>query len=604
MARSFNIEGGAEVVYDGKFYTVLYIIHSTAGLEAADGSFHHAPKDALRPIEEKVKAGANRNTIDIPNPDTKRFRDAERKYEMIKAYLAGRISASECAELASISESSVYRYARSFRSTGTVSGLERKVHRNKGDHLHPAYPHAREKLASRRRFRRGYAKALHAQLKQIAKTKKFGFPSIDSVRRWIRERKEELASIELSEHFGEPTSSLDYYPDKPFFLLQIDHTLLRFGAVNDDGEEIGQLWLTVAIDMATRLVVGWYLTLDPPSSMSIAMTLDMVVLPDSYLRVKFGLTDLPCGKFTILHADNAGEMRSEGLTIGINSHGMNVIWRPVGKPRYGAYVERWMGTFKQLMIEAEIPGTYRYDDTEKERRKALKQASMTLEEAEKAVTELITAYNNRTHSSLGVSPVQRYKDLLKGSLTKPGTGGIERVQDEAHFRVSVLPKLERDRVLHDRGIVVDHFWYYSHALKSYIRKYKGTGKTFEIRVNQHKLDRIYVRIEDDKYLTVPTANRRLPFSSSERKAAYKTLNLRGIPTNKRGEELVYQEILKNRRKLPKGKTTQTERRQQVSEVQKSARGAAYTVDRSPARTERKPKAKNKPAVEVIAGDES
>jgi len=50
-------------------------------------------------------------------------------------------------------------------------------------------------------------------------------------------------------------------------LLQIDHTLVDVVVVDEfDREPIGRPWLTLAIDVATRMVPGFHLTLEAPSA--------------------------------------------------------------------------------------------------------------------------------------------------------------------------------------------------------------------------------------------------------------------------------------------------------------------------------------------------
>jgi len=72
----------------------------------------------------------------------------------------------------------------------------------------------------------------------------------------------------------------------PFALVQIDHTLADVIVVAEGSRlPIGRPWLTLAIDVATRVVAGFYLSLEHPSALSVAMVLSHVVLPkDKFLR--------------------------------------------------------------------------------------------------------------------------------------------------------------------------------------------------------------------------------------------------------------------------------------------------------------------------------
>ncbi len=56
-------------------------------------------------------------------------------------------------------------------------------------------------------------------------------------------------------------------PKRPLELAQIDHTLADIVIVDEiERRTIGRPWLTLVIDVATRLILGFHLTLDAPSS--------------------------------------------------------------------------------------------------------------------------------------------------------------------------------------------------------------------------------------------------------------------------------------------------------------------------------------------------
>jgi putative transposase len=61
-----------------------------------------------------------------------------------------------------------------------------------------------------------------------------------------------------------------YLPTLPFQLVQIDHSPVDLIVVDDrDRLPIGRPWLTLAIDVATRCVGGFYLSLESPSVVSV-----------------------------------------------------------------------------------------------------------------------------------------------------------------------------------------------------------------------------------------------------------------------------------------------------------------------------------------------
>src|SRR4051812_33450222 len=65
-----------------------------------------------------------------------------------------------------------------------------------------------------------------------------------------------------------------YTADRPNDVWQIDHTLVDVIVVDEEHRRpIGRPALTLAIDVCTRMVAGFYLSLDPPSSASVGLCL-------------------------------------------------------------------------------------------------------------------------------------------------------------------------------------------------------------------------------------------------------------------------------------------------------------------------------------------
>ena len=105
--------------------------------------------------------------------------------------------------------------------------------------------------------------------------------------------------------------------------MQIDHTPVDAIVVDEANRlPIGRPWLTLAVDVATRVVVGFYLSMEAPSSTSLALCLSQAILPkESWLKSR-GLTctwpvwGLPAA----VHTDNGADFtaaalrRAEGVT--------------------------------------------------------------------------------------------------------------------------------------------------------------------------------------------------------------------------------------------------------------------------------------------------
>ena len=69
-------------------------------------------------------------------------------------------------------------------------------------------------------------------------------------------------------------------PSWPLEVVQIDHTPIDVLVVDEwERQPLGRPWLTLAIDVASRFVTGFQISLDRPSSLTVALALTQAVLP-------------------------------------------------------------------------------------------------------------------------------------------------------------------------------------------------------------------------------------------------------------------------------------------------------------------------------------
>src|SRR5260370_2859354 len=105
-----------------------------------------------------------------------------------------------------------------------------------------------------------------------------------------------------------------YDVTEPLAVMQIDHTPVDAIVVDSlTRKAIARPWLTLAIDVATRVVMGMSVTLEAPSIHSVSLALTHACLPktrwiaDRGLDVGWDAWGLP----KALHMDNAREFKSE-----------------------------------------------------------------------------------------------------------------------------------------------------------------------------------------------------------------------------------------------------------------------------------------------------
>ena len=101
------------------------------------------------------------------------------------------------------------------------------------------------------------------------------------------------------------------------------------------------------------------------------------------------------GKPKALFVDNAAEFKSEAFTRGCQQHGIELGYRPLGRPHYGGIVERIIGTALQQIHE--LPGTTFSNPTERGQYDSEQMAALTLDELQKWLTLAVATYHGTVH---------------------------------------------------------------------------------------------------------------------------------------------------------------------------------------------------------------
>jgi len=328
-------------------------------------------------------------------------------------------------------------------------------------------------------------------------------PSESTIRR-------RLKALSLAEHCqrGEqhPESKPIYgatpATDIPLDWLQIDHTPVDLIIVDPiDRSPIGRPWITVAIDVFSRCIAGFHLSLEAPSATSVGLCLALVASDKvPWLQQRGIEASWPIiGKPRRVGVDNASEFHSAAFERGCAQHGITIEWRPPGLPHFGGVIERVIGTLMQLVHA--LPGTTFSNPAERGDYDSDKAACLTFEELERWLAVAITKYYHlRPHEGIdGEIPLHRYEQGLQ-SLTAANKI-IPVPRDPRTFLIDFLPVVRRS--LQRDGITIDHITYYSNALRPWIQL-RNQPTPLLIRRDPRDLSRVFVLdAENNVYLEVP-----------------------------------------------------------------------------------------------------
>jgi len=324
------------------------------------------------------------------------------------------------------------------------------------------------------------------------------------------------------DRFASAVGSLE--PKWPLALVQIDHTLVDVIVVDSTTRApIRRPWLTLAIDVYSRCVVGFHLSLEPPSATSVALCIAHAVLSKLpwLSERKFEAEWAMEGLIEHLHLDNAKEFHSEALRRGCEQYGIGIEYRPVRTPHYGGHIERLIGT---MMGKVHLlPGTTFSDVSDKGDYDSEKHAAVTLDELERWLVHAITGvYHREVHRALSTTPLAAWERGISGDAISLGRGKPVAVSDPHRFLIDFLP-IER-RLIRREGISLHSVSYWSDVLRAWV----GVPEKMIVRYDPRNLSRIYLLGPDGRYYDIPYRDvRRPPITLWEQRLALKRLHEEG-----------------------------------------------------------------------------
>lgn len=310
-----------------------------------------------------------------------------------------------------------------------------------------------------------------------------------------------------------------YSADYALDVVQMDHTVADIIIVDElYRKPLCRPILTLQVDIATRVIPGYYISLESPSATSVGMAIRHAVLPKTeWLKERDIEIDYPVfGIPGTLHLDNAREFHSRALERGCQQHGIGLTYRPSKTPHYGGHIERLIGTtIGEVHL---LPGTTFSNIKAKGDYDAEGQACMTLGEFERWFALQVGIYHGTIHSALGVPPIAAWADALG---TRPAP--LRLPADQPRFLLDFLP-FEMRKVRRE-GIELFHIFYWHGALATMIA---NCDRKLPVKYNPLNLSAVYLELADGDHLTVPLRDRRRSaITKFEHDLAVKLLRERG-----------------------------------------------------------------------------
>jgi len=474
-----TIDVGEEVLFKEKRSIIVRIIDlSTITIQELETNIVHTVK--IKEVLPFQKDGSNLPNNYLTALTDKEWETAKKKYEIIKPILDDRKNfdlVKSIAEKSKVHYTTLYRWVKLFDETGTLSSLVGfKKNGGKGksrisEELNGIVNNAIEKLyldPSKKSINK-----VVREVEKVCKERKLKSPHPNTIRNRIKNISEEEF---LKKRYGKGKARDKFEPikkhfpgaDYPLAVVQIDHTKVDIVLVDEHyRKSFLRPWLTLAMDVYSRMVVGFYLSFDPPGEMGTGLCLANSILPKDIWMEKNQIEgEWPCwGIMRTIHLDNAREFRGKMLRKACQNYGIDIEFRPVAQPHWGGHVERLLGTFSKEIHN--LPGTTFSNTKDRENYDSEKNASLTINEFEKwLMIYIVQVYHKKIHSSINMSPLQKYMEGVFGVGKKEGVGLPPMLMNERRLKLDFMPYVER--TIQEYGVVIDHIYYYDEVLRKYI----------------------------------------------------------------------------------------------------------------------------------------
>jgi putative transposase len=327
----------------------------------------------------------------------------------------------------------------------------------------------------------------------------------------------------------------EFVTSRPLEVIQIDHTKVDV-IVAEATSRMGSArpWLTLAIDVHTRMVVGFYLALHEPSAVSVGMCLLNAVFPKQAFLEARGL-DLPwptMGLPSSIHVDNGADFRSRAFIRGCREYGIRLSWRPPGAPHYGGHIERLIGT--QMTAVHVLPGSTGSSVADRPALDRQASAALTMRELERwLLLEILGKYHQKVHAALDRPPIAVWREAM-------GSVPVRLPRDRLNFWVSFLP--EKPRLLRRDGIHLFGIRYWTPVLAQDVGRVHGR---LAVRYDPRDLSHVFVRRSNGRFVEARYRELSNPaISLWERDAAVATLSERG--RREVDERMIFSTVLEQR----------------------------------------------------------
>ena len=524
-----SIQVGAYVRKGEAIYRIAQVLDfsSVIGIEIESGRSVSLPVAELTSVDAD-ELSLNRELADIADTD---WHLAEKRYAaihpLINRHTVGRQDAEKCAREAGVSTATLYRWLKRYQATCSVLSLipQKRGWKAGKNRISPLAETVIQEVVNAFYLVPQRPSTQKTVVEVLRRCQEYGIeaPSPSTIRLRLsqipeRDRLRKRGFQEKAKNKFLPTAGSFPNADYPLAVVQIDHTPADIILVDDTYRKpIGRPWITLAIDVYSRMVVGYYLSFDAPSETSVAMCVSQAILPkEEWLLLHKVQAEWPVwGVPKTIHVDNGPDFRSDNFRQSCLAYGIHLEFRPVKQPRYGGHIERALGSLLEEIHG--LPGTTFSSIKDKEGYNPEKEAAMTKSEFEEWLVGLIcNVYHQRLHNGVGMAPIKKWEIGVFGNADVVGVGMPPRPTNRNTILLDFLPSFRR--TVQTFGVTIDGMSYYAESLRSWINMEdpERQGKKKELIFRRDPRDISVIYFWDPslrEYFDIPFADQKLPSMS-------------------------------------------------------------------------------------------
>lgn len=492
-----KIKRNQKVFYKNEQYIIVKVIDFYSVLIQSIKN----PDIKFETLVSELSSEENKKVILLDNITDEEWAIAEKRYEIIKDLLFVSRTKQEVIDLSkehNIAYTTVYRWIKQYEENEQKSSLvpNTKNRGKKGSRLDPNVESIivstiEEFYLNKQRYS---LNKIFRKIKQQCIAQQVEFPHENTIRNRIKKIDPKLA---LKRRHSPRRANRDFgnfdgeFPDGlcPLDVIQIDHTPLDIILVDEKYRRpIGRPTLTLSIDVYSRMIAGFYLSLHSTGYFSVNQCLYNTFLPkneflkEQNLDGEWNIYGIP----RIIHVDNGGELVGLDMERVCSELNITLVKRPVGEPQFGSHVERFFSTLKSEVHN--LPGTTKSNIKDRDGYNSEKKASFSLKELTKWITQyFINVYHNTIHLGMNNTPSKQYEIGIFGDDENIGVGQLPDIlEDKENIRITLLPAIYR--TIQRDGITLDGLNYYGDVLRHWINRKDEKGNKLKFKIKRDPLN--------------------------------------------------------------------------------------------------------------------